>query len=136
LVKFLDEVESIEYPEEIKQIYENLTEEDMEKIEKYLAENIEKWIRITDEEFLDERKQLLENVNRMNSGDMQSFWQKTFRMDKNMKDQMEELGYYDNFVKNFKILNSDYYQYYTSRKKFIESLNLKIDDKGKIEVAD
>lgn len=130
LIKFLDEVEGIEYPEEMKEMYENLTNQDMERIERYLAENIKKWIGITDEELLAERKQLFENVNRMNSGDMQLSWQKTFRMDKSMKEQMKNLNYYDKFNDNLKVLSSDYYEYANTRNNFLKSLNIKVDDKG------
>lgn len=136
LVKFLDEVESIEYPEEVKEIYEKLTDQDVEKIESHLAQNIKKWIEITDEEIVTERKQILENVDRMNDGDMQVSWQKTFIMGKSMKDQMKNLDYYDKFVGNLKILSSEYNEYVNKMRKFYESLNLKIDDKGKIEAAD
>ena len=81
LVKFLDEVEGIEYPKEMKDVYENLTNQDMDKIERHLAENIKKWIGITDEELLAERKQFFETMNKMNSDTaMKSSWQKTFRM--------------------------------------------------------
>ncbi|TGE36022.1 MerR family transcriptional regulator [Desulfosporosinus fructosivorans] len=137
LVKFLDEVESIEYSKEMKEMYENLTNQDMEKYEKFLTENVNKWIGITDEELLAERKQFFEIMNRMNSDpDMQSAWQITSIMTKSLKGQMKDLGYYDKFVENLKVLSSDYSEYTNTRNEFFESLNLKVDDKGKIEVAE
>ncbi|KUO73560.1 MAG: hypothetical protein APF81_22625 [Desulfosporosinus sp. BRH_c37] len=137
LVKFLDEVEGLEYPEEMKELYENLTNQDMEKMERYLAENIKKWIGITTEELLAEREKFFETMNKMNSDTaMQSSWQKTFRMDKNMKEQMKNVSFYDKFNENLKVLSSDYYEYTTTFNEFIKSLNLKINDKGGIEVAE
>ena len=136
LVKFLDEVEGIEYPEEMKAMYENLTNEDMENLENFSVGNVKKWIGITDEELLAERKQVFELMNRMNSdADMQSSWQITFRMTKSMKEQMKNVGYYDKFTENLKVLSSDYCEYTNTRNEFFESLNLDIDEKGKIEVA-
>jgi len=135
LVKFLDEVESIEYSEEMEEMYENWTNQDMEKFERLSADNVKKWIRITDEELLAERKNFFEIMNRMNSDtDMQSALQITFRMSKSMKEQMKNIGYYDKFTENLKVLSSDYYEYTNTRNEFFESLNVKIDDKGKIEV--
>ena len=136
MVKFLDEVEGIEYPEEMKAMYENLTNEDMENLENFSVGNVKKWIGITDEELLAERKQVFEFMNRMNSdADMQSSWQITFRMTKSMKEQMKNVGYYDKFTENLKVLSSDYCEYTNTRNEFFESLNLNIDEKGKIEVA-
>ena len=135
LVKFLDEVEGIEYPEEMKELYENLTNQDMEKIERYLAENVKKWIGITDEELLVERKQFFETFNRMNS-DMQLAYQKISRMEKSMKEQMKNVSFHDQFNENLKVLSSDYYEYTNTFNEFTKSLNLKINDKGIIEVPE
>lgn len=137
LVKFLDEVEGIEYPDEMNEIYENLTEEDIEKHENFLIQDVKKWIQITDEELLAERKQVFEFMNKMNSdSDKQLLWQKTFSMTKNIKEQMKNVGYYEKFIENLKILSEDYCKYTKTRNDFIKSLNLKVDDKGKIEVVE
>jgi len=114
-----------------------LTNQDMEKFENFLTENVKKWIRITDEELLVERKLFFENVNRMNSDtDMQSGLLKNSRIEKSLKGQMKNLGYYDKFEENLKVLSSDYYIYINTRKKFFESLNVKLNDKGKIEAVE
>jgi len=137
LVKFLDEVEGIEYPEEMKEMYENLTSQDLERMERYLTEDIKKWIGITDEELLAERKQFFETMNNMNSySDMQSCLLKNDRIGKGLKEKMTNVGYYDKFNENLKVLCSDYYEYTNTRNEFFKSLNVKIDDKGKIEVVE
>ncbi|WP_425806684.1 MerR family transcriptional regulator [Desulfitobacterium sp. Sab5] len=137
LVEFLDEVESIEYPEEMKEIYKNLTDEDMEKYENVSIKNAKKWIGIKDEELLDEKKQFLEFIERLNSdADMQSSWQKTFRIDKTLKEQMKNINYYEKFTENLKILSEDYCEYTNAMNNYIKLLNVKVDDKGKIEFAD
>jgi len=137
LVKFLDEVEGIEYPEEMKELYENLTNQDMEKMERHLAENVRKWIGITDEELLVERKQFFEFMNKMNGDtDMQSSWQRTSRITKSMNEQMKNVSFYDKFNENLKILSSDYYEYTNTFNEFSKSLNVKVNDKGEIETAE
>ena len=135
LVKFLDEVEGIEYPEELIEIYKNLTRPDMEKIEKSLTKNIEKWIGITEEELVAERIQFFETMNRMDA-DMQVAFQKTSRMGKSMKEQMKKVSFYDQFNENLKVLSRDYYEYTNTINEFTQSLNVKINDKGDIEVAE
>ncbi|MCB8815434.1 MerR family transcriptional regulator [Desulfosporosinus shakirovi] len=137
MVEFLDEVEGIEYPEEMKEMYENLTNQDMEKFEDFFAKEARKWTKITDEELLVERTQFFENMNKMNSDtDMQSALLKNSRIVKSLKGQMNNHGYYDKFEENLKVLSSDYCIYSNTRKKFFESLNVKLDDKGKIEVVE
>lgn len=130
LVTFLDEVEGIEYSEEMQEMYENWTNQDMEKFERFTDENVKKWLGITDEELIAERKQFFEIMKRMNSDtDMQSSWQKTSRMTKSIKEQMKNVGYYDKFTENLKILSSDYCEYTNRRNEFFKSLNAKFDDK-------
>jgi DNA-binding transcriptional MerR regulator len=137
VINFLDEVESIEYPEEMKDIYENLTNVDIEKFENIAIENVKKWIGINDEGLRSEKRQFLEFMNRMNSdANMQASWQKTFRIDKTMKDQIKNIGYYNKFTENLKILSEDYCEYTNAINNFTKLLNLKVDEKGKIEVAD
>lgn len=67
---------------------------------------------------------------------MQSALLKNSRIVKSLKGQMNNHGYYDKFEENLKVLSRDYDIYSNTRKKFFESLNVKLDDKGKIEVAD
>ena len=137
MVKFLDEVESIEYSDDMKEVYEKLTDEDMKEYEKFSNDNVKKWINITDEELAAEKKQFFEIVSRMNSGtDMQSAWEKTFKMSKSIKEQIKSIGYYEKFIENLKILSSDYDEYSNTRAKFFKSLNVKMDDEGKIIVAE
>ena len=137
LVKFLDEVEGIEYSKEMKELYENLTNQDMEKLEIGLTKNVKKWIGITDEELLAEREKFFDYLNKMNSDThLQLSWQKTFRMDKSMKEQMKNVSFHDNFTKNLKILSSDFCEYINTFDEFSKSLNVKVNDKGEIEVAE
>ena len=76
-------------------------------------------------------------MNKMNSDTaMQLCWQKTFRMDKSLKEQMKNVSYHDKFTKNLKVLSSDFCEYINMFNEFSKSLNVKIDDKGKIEVAE
>lgn len=137
MVNFLDEVESVEYSEEILEMYENLTNEYMERLGGLSAKLVKKWVGITDEELLAERKKCHEFMNRVNGDtDMQVWMQKLSRIEKSIKEQMKNLGYYHKFEENLKVISSDYNEYVNTMKKFSESLNVKIDDKGKIEVAD
>jgi len=133
LVKFLDEVEGIEYPEEMKEMYENLTDQDLEKFEKFSVNHVKKWIGITDEELLAERKKIFET---MKNSDMQLAYQKVSRIEKSMKEQMKDVSFYDQFNENLKVLSSDYYEYTNTFNEFSKSLNLKINDKGGIEIAE
>lgn len=137
MVKFLDEVESIEYSDDMKEVYEKLTDEDMEKYEKFSNDNVKKWINITDEELAAEKKQFFETISRMNSDtDMQPAWEKTFKISKSIKEQINNIDYYEKFIENLKVLSSGYCEYNNTRTKFFKSLNVKMNDEGKIIVSE
>lgn len=133
IVAFLDGVESVGYVEEMKEMYEMLTEEDMEKYAAFSNENAKKWISISDEELARERERVLKSVHKANSDpDLQSVYRKTSRVSEGVKEQMKSIGYYDMFVENLKILSNDYAVYNKKMTEFYASLDLKFDDEGKI----
>ncbi|MHC1685222.1 MAG: MerR family transcriptional regulator [Clostridiaceae bacterium] len=130
LVKFLDEVESISYSEDMQLMYDKLTDEDMEKVGENLSENAKKWISITEEELKEERRRILETIAKANNDNPQ--WKKLFTINKGLKEQMKSIGYYDKFTENLKILSNDYKRYLQNRNEFYKSLNIKIDEEGRV----
>lgn len=137
IVKFLDEAEEIEYPEEIQEMYEKFTEEDMEKYEATWSENIKKWIHITDEGLMKEKEKMLETIQRINCNpDMQLQNKKVSALSEHLRGLMKNIGYYDRFVKNLKMLSKDFCRYTHNQAAFAKLLNLKIDDGGRIVASE
>lgn len=135
LVKFLDEADSIEYSKEMRKIYEALSEEDMEKMIDFQEAYVKKWISITPDQMLQEKKTVLEFYNNVNADEKnQEEWQGFFKMSKNLKEKMNSINYYNSFNENLKILSTDYCTYIKNRTDFCKSLNIKIDDEGKMSV--
>lgn len=133
LVKFLDEAGSIEYSKEMNRIYEALSEEDMEKMTCFQEAYVKKWISITPEQVLEEKNTVLGFYNKVNSDKKnQEEWQEFFRMSKGLKEKMNNINYYNSFNENLKILSSDYCKYIRNRTDFCKSLNIKVDDEGKM----
>lgn len=121
LVSLLDEVESIEYSEEFKKMYEKMKDGDMEKYESFLYKDVKKYIAITDEEFIEEKKRILEFVNDKNNNIfIQSLQEILLGQTNSGKNEMEIKNFLEKFEEQLKILSSDFNKY-TNRK--IESHN-------------
>lgn len=135
LVKFLDEADSIEYSKEMGRIYEALSEEDMKKMTDFQEAYVKKWISITPEQALEEKNTVLEFYDKVNSDEKnQEEWQRFYKMSNGLKEKMKNINYYNIFNENLKILSSDYCTYIKNRTDFCNSLNIKIDDDGKMIV--
>ncbi|WP_379140774.1 MerR family transcriptional regulator [Paenibacillus sp. sgz500992] len=112
IVKFLDEVEVIKYPQEIVDMYEKLTIKDIEKYEKHINDYIEKRLTITDEGLVNEREKITDYIHRLeHDPDMQAEYIRLTNLSEGMRGLMNEIGYYDKFVKNLKILSKAFCAY-------------------------
>lgn len=121
IIKFLDEVEAIKYPQEIVDMYEKLTIKDIEKYEKYIHDYIEKWLTITEEGFVNEREKISDYTYRLKDDpDMQAEYIKLTNLSEGMRGLMNEIGYYDKFVKNLKILSKAFCVYNEKVEKLSE----------------
>ncbi|HEX9059748.1 MAG TPA: hypothetical protein VF941_06190, partial [Clostridia bacterium] len=137
IVKFLDEVEEMNYPKEMTEMYEKLTNEDIEKYGDHINGNVERWLTITDEGLFKEREKILEYIKRIRlDNDAQAEYARMSNLSKSMKAMMNDAGYYDKFIKNLKILSRDYSAYIDKMTEFSKTLNIKVDDNGKITDAE
>ena len=136
LVKFLDEVESIEYPKEIENDYKKLTDKDVEKFQNFAKKNIEKWISIDDKGIDEEKQKFFNNIVKMkNDTKMQEEWKKTYTFNKQLNEKMKTIDFSNKFAENLKILSSDYKKYIEKMVDFSKSLNLKVDDHGNFLIS-
>jgi Predicted transcriptional regulators len=136
LVKYLDEAESLEYPNEMKKLYDSIPEEEMNKLEKFTDETVERWLNITEEQLQEEKEKLLEFFHRLKTdSEVQEGWKKTFEMTKTINKQIININY-NNFTSNLKILSSNYSKYIENKAKLNELLNIKVDEEGKITVVE
>ncbi|KWX73405.1 hypothetical protein AMQ84_23225 [Paenibacillus riograndensis] len=140
IVKFLDEVEVINYPQEVVEIYEELTNEDIEKYESYINQNVEKWLNMTDVGLINEKEKISEYIYRVNhDADLRAAYKRMSNLSEGMKGIMSDIGYYDKFVGNLKVLSKTYFKYYVKMEefnKFSNLSNIKVDDEGKITIAE
>ncbi|MCX7745525.1 MAG: MerR family transcriptional regulator [Clostridia bacterium] len=140
IVRFLDDVEGIEYPEFMKSIYENLSEEQWEQVEKVVTMHIHKWINLTNEEFEREKelhiKKIKENLGQFNDLPVQQMTNQNLLKNNEgeFKTKLKELGYYDKFVEKLKILSKDFCQYETRMLAIQNELNPRLDETGRIIV--
>lgn len=134
IVKFLDEAEAIEYPEEMGEMYDKLTDEYMEKYEAMVTKDVKRWLEMTPEDMASERDKVLGTLKEF-SGRMKensSFWKKTLEQIKGLKMKMKYSGYYDVFLQNLKLLSKDFRIYTEKREEFFNTLNLKEGEDGEI----
>ncbi|MDP4180708.1 MAG: MerR family transcriptional regulator [Bacillota bacterium] len=135
IVKFLDEVETVDYPQEMNDIYKNITDEVVEIYEKHTSDQVKKWLTITDEGIVAEREQMLSNIRKINqNSENQSQLLKVSNISKSFNGSLSSIGYHEKFTNNLKILSRDYRTYTENMQKFSASLNIKINGDGKIEI--
>ncbi|URZ07388.1 MerR family transcriptional regulator [Clostridium felsineum] len=133
LVKFMDEAQEIRYPVGFEKMYEKLTKEEIEKIEITTQKRVEKWISITDEQLLEEKKVLLDFMKKVKHDEkVKDNWKKTFVMDKEIKKQMKNINYHKNFNENLKILSRAYSVYVKNMSRFEKMLNIDINENGDV----
>lgn len=133
MVKFLDEVEDIEYPDEVNEVYKDIPEEEIEKYEKSYTENIDKWVKITDDGIMKEKKRLVEHfAENSENSDMQKEQKKVLKITQSVGDLMKNMGYSEGFSKNLKILSGKYAVYIQKMVELTKSLNIQLDENGKM----
>jgi DNA-binding transcriptional MerR regulator len=116
LVSLLDEVDSFEYSEEFKKMYEKMSDSDMEKYESFLYKDVKKYIEITDEEFIEEKKRILGYMNDKNNNIfIQGLQEKLSTQTNRGKQDTEIKNYLEKFEEQLMILSSDFIKY-TNRK--------------------
>lgn len=122
IVKYLDEMESIEVSEDIKVFYENIPEEQLDTISQTLNKSINKVNSFNDEEFEDYIKQTIEKLsnNQSTLNEVKSFTNDSSKNGMGIKEKLREMGYYENFENNLKILSEAYVKY-TNRMMLLES---------------
>ncbi|SFG54685.1 DNA-binding transcriptional regulator, MerR family [Desulfotomaculum arcticum] len=134
IVKFLDDIDDIKYSSDIKMMYEQLTEEDLIKHEQFVSMDIKKWINITEEELQLEKQKIINTIkNLTNNPEVKSTMLKSVKLSGELKSKIKSLGYYENFVDNLKVLSNNFQKYSCNRSKFIESLQLIVDDTDILE---
>ncbi|WP_238885113.1 MerR family transcriptional regulator [Clostridium sp. YIM B02551] len=133
LVKYLDETESLEYPVEMKKLYDGISEEEIRKYEKITNDNVERWLNITEEQLREEKEKILEFYRRFKIDlEVQEGWKKTFEMNKTIKKQMEDINYHEKFASKLRVLSKDYSKYIENKAKLNGILNIKVDEDGMI----
>ncbi len=137
IVQFLDEVENIEYPDEFKELYEKVDDEFLKKYEDFINDNVKKWLDFKDEDVVKERESLIKNIDKINqNNEMKDEFKKFTALSGCIKDLMNNIGYYDRFVNNLKILSEKYSLYTQKTTEFYKSFNVRMDDEGKLVVDD
>ncbi len=121
IVKFLDDVEDFELPGDIKNLYDNLSDDFFDKAEENMKSMMHKMISFSNDEF---EKYMIDIINELNVTDdfkseMTSANDKYLESEMLIKNKMKAMGYYNNFENNLKTLNPDYAKY-AERAKYLE----------------
>ncbi|KNY29832.1 MerR family transcriptional regulator [Pseudobacteroides cellulosolvens] len=135
IVKFLDEAEPFNYPQEF---YNNSGDFSDDVLEKIAAENnkeIQSLLNYTPQELEEYKIKFMESLNSMNENkDFVEIRQKMWKSNLDFKNRLQSSGYYDRFVNNLRILSSDYDKYQTILQKLNDELGLYYDSDGNIAV--
>jgi DNA-binding transcriptional MerR regulator len=137
LVKFLDEVESIEYSKDIENLSKQLTNEEIKKYKQITKRNIEKWISIDDKGLIEEKERLFQYAEKMKSDtEMQKQWKETCKINEQLTTKMRNIDFHNKFSENLKVLSSDYREYIKKMNDFCKLIDCKIDDDGNLVVSE
>lgn len=116
MIEFLDKID-IDFPQDLKNIYEMLSSDDFKKYEKNQASYVNGLIESTDEE-VEERKRKIEEHLEENSEGFMEFQNKYSKSIRELKEQLLAKGFYEKVPENLKILSRKYAQYQEKLKKF------------------
>jgi len=137
LVKFLDEVESIEYPEGMEDLYKKLENKDIQKFQSSIKESMKKWISIDDKGLIKEKERLFQYAEKMKSDtEMQRQWKETHKITEQLTKKMKSIDFHNKFSENLKVLSSDYRGYIKKMNDLSKLMNFKIDDNGNLLVSE
>lgn len=136
IVQFLDETENIEYPDELNELYEKVDDEYLKKYEEFSNDTVKKWLDFKDEDLVKEREKVMQSFDQINqSSDIKDGLKRITALTGYIKDLMSNMGYYERFVNNLKILSESYSVYTKKTTEFYKTINVRVNEDGKI-VAD
>ena len=122
IVKHLDDVEDFSLPEDIENLYNNLSDDYFDKVEENMNSMIHKMISFSDQEFEKYISDIIDKLNETESfkSEIASVNDKYFESEMLIKSKMKAMGYYDKFENNLKAL-SPKYALYVERAKYMEN---------------
>ncbi|KNF08296.1 putative transcriptional regulator [Gottschalkia purinilytica] len=131
IVKFLDEAEEISYPEEIEKSFENISYDDLETIMEGTYKELNVLINPTKEELEEYKKKLIEFMETSSKDkEFRKAYSELAKPRNKMRKQLSDIGYYDKFTENMKILSKDYKKYHENLIKLDDELGLEYDEEG------
>lgn len=136
IVKYLDEAEPFNYPLEFYNNSEDFSDDVLEKITAENNKEIQSLINYTPQELEEYKIKVMDSIKSMNENKafVESL-QKMFKSSLDFKNRLQTNGYYDRFVKNLRILSSDYDKYQRIIEKLNDELGLYYDSNGNIAVS-
>ncbi|WKV08073.1 MerR family transcriptional regulator [Thermoanaerobacterium sp. CMT5567-10] len=126
LVNCLDKADSINYPQEMGEMYEKYTDKDIEKISMIINKTIQEWISDRIEKNYMDRETFLKKLDVI-----EPLHKEVFNIVKNIKEQLKNSGS-DKINEYLSILSSDYRKYKNNLEKFQKSLGINLDENGNI----
>jgi len=135
IIKYLDESEPFNYPDEFYINYSKIEEDTLEKIAEENNKEIKRLINFTPQELEEYKIKIMESLKSMNENKyFIESRQKMFKSNLDFKNRLQSRGYYDRFVNNLRIISSDYDKYQTIIQKLNDELGLYYDSCGNIRI--
>jgi len=116
MVEYLDEID-IDFPQDLKNLYEVLSDDDMEKYEENHISYVKELVESSDDEIENRKREITQYLENNNAGFIE-FQNKYSKSLKELKEQLQAKGFYEKVPKNLKILSSKYVQYQEVMKNF------------------
>ncbi len=134
IVTYLDETEEMTIPEELQQTLAVLSESDVEKLAESNYQQVLRIANASEEELEMIKEELCTTLEQLQGNeDVRKYRLETWNVAQQVKNQLEETGYYDRVVKNIRILSREYDRYHQVLQKIQSEMDMRYDEHGNIQ---
>ncbi|HEY9060020.1 MAG TPA: MerR family transcriptional regulator [Pseudobacteroides sp.] len=135
IVSFLDKSEPFKYPDEFGKNLDCIPEDTLLEIAKEQNKEIQAIINYTPQELEEYKTKIIDSIRSLNQNkEFIENRQKTWQTNLDLKNSLLSEGYYDRFVRNLRIISSDYDKYQEILNKLNADLGLYYDETGNIQI--
>lgn len=133
IISYLDEAVPFKYPEEFGENSDIIPSHILLEILKEQNKEIQALINYTPQELEEYKIKIIDSIKSLSQNkDFIENRQKTWKTNLELKSSLLSGGYYDKFVKNLRIISSDYDKYQEILNKLNDDLGLYYDETGNI----
>jgi DNA-binding transcriptional MerR regulator len=135
IIRYLDEAEPFKYPDKFGENLDSIPDNILIEIAKENNKEVQRLINYTPQELEEYKIKIIESIKSINQNkELVENRQKTWETNMDLKNRLSSGGYYDRFVKNLRIISSNYDKFQEILAKLNDELDLYYDHNGNIAI--